>query len=441
VSVDREPTIAVGLLERAEAVSFRLQGTFVGPSGARWPPGEYRVSAHGGRLRCSGPATLEAESLTLAAGGADSRFCLETVVGRDFHWQEREVQRFAGNLRILATSDGITAVNEVALETYLTSVVCSEMSATSPPELIKAHAVISRSWLLAQRRPDPHRGGASRGGATGGERIRWYDREAHADFDVCADDHCQRYQGTGVRSAAGLRAVEETRGEILTWEGRVCDARYGKCCGGVTEDFRVAWSDVEVPYLTPVVDAEGGSPPERALTDEASFRHYVQRPPDAYCDCSDGRILDAVLPPRDRRTTPRFFRWTLRLDAGRLGALLREKLRVELGRPLSLEPVERGESGRLARLKIRGEAGELVIGKELEIRRALSETHLLSSAFVVDAEGPPRRPETFVLRGAGWGHGVGLCQIGAAVMAWHGKRYREILLHYYRGAAVERGYR
>ncbi len=325
------------------------------------------------------------------------------------------------------------------LEAYLTSVICSEMSASSPPELLRAHAVISRSWLLAQVRqvlrgePPPV--------ASENERVIWYDREAHLDFDVCADDHCQRYQGLQrVASPEVEAAIAATRGLVLSHAGEVCDARFSKCCGGVVEDYRVAWHDLAVPYLVSLRDADDRSLPDPLMTDEAIVRRFIESPPEAHCNCDDEAILDAILPSHDRSTAD-FFRWEVRLGAVEAGALVRDKIGVDLGRLLALEPVERGLSGRLIKLRLRGEKGELVLGKELEIRRALSSSHLYSSAFVVDVEGPAERPETFVLHGAGWGHGVGLCQIGAAVMATRGQDHTAILAHYYPGTALERWYR
>jgi SpoIID/LytB domain protein len=311
------------------------------------------------------------------------------------------------------------------------------MDASSPLELIKAHSVISRSWLLAQREGSKSRSTVT---AAKGERIRWYDREAHRSFDVCADDHCQRYHGIDrIKSPEAHRAVRETRGQVLVFTGHICDARYSKCCGGVTEDFRVAWNDEEVPYLVSVPDGPGNEMPHPPLTDETAVREFLRNPPDAYCNCTDDEVLTTILTPHDRETRD-FFRWTTRLGADRASELFTEKSGIDLGRIVSLEPVERGLSGRLKRLRFIGERAVIVVGKELEIRRSLSPTHLLSSAFVVDIDGPAQRPEAFILSGAGWGHGVGLCQIGAAVMARRGTGHEEILTHYYPATTLERIY-
>jgi SpoIID/LytB domain protein len=432
-----EPVIAVGLRQDVSSLSFHLTGDFTDGSGKHRPAGEYDVRCHEGIIRCKGAESFESEELVLTPRAQDTgRFSLQTTIGVDFHWQQEEIQTFSGKLRFLPSGgDRFSVINDVALETYLTSVICSEMDASSPLELIKAHSVISRSWLLAQRKNATLRPTAK---AAEGERIRWYDHEAHRNFDVCADDHCQRYHGIGrIKSPEAGRAVRETRGKVLVFDEKICDTRYSKCCGGVTEDFRVAWSDEEIPYLVPVPDGPAMETPNPPLTDEAALREFLRNPADAYCNCTDDEVLRTILTPHDRETRD-FFRWTVRLDADRVSELFAEKSGIDLGRIVRLEPVERGLSGRLKRLRFVGERADLVIGKELEIRRVFSPTHLLSSAFVVDIDGPAHRPEAFILRGAGWGHGVGLCQIGAAVMAWRGIGHEEILTHYYPATTLAR---
>ena len=442
-SPNNEPVIAVGLLQGVQGVSFSLSGEYEDGTGQCFSKGAYQVDCCKGILRCAGPHSAESKELVFRPIDKDSaRFSLETTIGIDFHWQQKERQTFSGGLRFLPSGhDRFTIINDVPLEAYLTSVICSEMDASSPLELIKAHCVVSRSWLLAQRKEHPPKSDDGwHSIESEGERIRWYDHEAHRGFVVCADDHCQRYHGVGrIKSSNALRAVSETRGLVLTYEGRLCDARYGKCCGGVTETFGVAWADEEVPYLIPLLDGPGEKAPLPDLVHDDSLREYLGHPPDVYCHCTDEQILAAILTPHDRETLD-FFRWRIRLSATETSDLLREKLGVDLGRVLALDPVERGLSGRLKRLRCVGERGSLVIGKELEIRRALSGSHLYSSAFVVDVEGSTDCPDAFILSGAGWGHGVGLCQIGAAVMAWRGTRYVEILSHYYPGTSMERLY-
>ncbi len=435
----REPTIAVGLAENAESVSFQLLHEFADTSGKHFLPGEYRITCREGKLSCTGAFHGDCAGLTLSGTQAASRFRLQVTIGVDFHWQQKQTQTFGGALRFLPRpGNRVTAINDVALESYILSVSSSEMSADSPEEFLKAHSIVSRSWLLAQleSKQSPAVQRAVHGGRDS-EVIRWYDREAHTDFDVCADDHCQRYQGVDrIYSGQVSRAVHDTRGLVLEHNGKPCDARFSKCCGGVTEDFRLAWDETAHPYLMPVFDGPGGGMPEPPLSGEQAARSFIRDRPDVYCNCTDDTILGRILNDYDRRTHD-FFRWRVRLTTEEISALLRKKLDLDLGRIVALEPVERGLSARLKRLRLVGEKATAIIGKELEIRRALSPTHLYSSAFVVDTEGPAKRPEAFILSGAGWGHGVGLCQIGAAVMACRGIGCREILGHYYPGSVVE----
>lgn len=438
----QEPTIAVGLVDNAEAVTFELADNYTNENGNHFGPGAYRVTGRDGGLVLDGATEGVFDGLTLASHDAGARFSIQVTIGIDFHWQQTQQQTFGGALRLLPLpGNRVTAINDVPLETYILSVSCSEMSAGSPEEFLKAHSIISRSWLLAQlESKDAPCAPAPSDDETGGEIIRWYDRQSHRDFDVCADDHCQRYQGMGmITSGAVSRAVESTRGQVLTYGGRPCDARFSKCCGGVTEDFRLAWGDAGYPYLVPVLDGPGATLPSPPLTEEQAARAFIGASPDVYCNCTDETILGSVLNDYDR-TTNDFFRWHVRLTPHEIDELLQAKLGLELGRILALQPVERGLSGRLKRLRLVGEKRTVVIGKELEIRRALSRTHLYSSAFVVDTEGPENRPDAFVLHGAGWGHGVGLCQIGAAVMACRGMSCEAILSHYYPGSALERVY-
>jgi SpoIID/LytB domain protein len=363
-----------------------------------------------------------------------SAFAIDDVtIGIGFHWERKERQVFRGGLRIIKRESGLTVINDVSLEDYVTSVISSEMSASCPLELLKAHAVISRSWMWFPKvRPSPGRAAGlspSIGGGRG-EIIRWYGREAHPDFDVCADDHCQRYQGiTKAFSPAASEAVRATAGEMLLYKESICDARFSKCCGGITEQYATAWEDEDIPYLTSVYD---GPSPLRSDNPET----WIRSNPPAYCNTQDKNLLGRILPGFDQETRD-FYRWRVEYTAEELGALLKSRLGVDLGKITELQPLARGPSARIYRLKITGEGGFLIVGKELEIRRALSQSHLYSSAFVVD-----REAGRFVLRGAGWGHGVGLCQIGAAVMAEQGKGYKEILEHYYPGTTIsEFGFR
>ncbi len=368
------------------------------------------------------------------------------TIGIDFHWQQKRDLTFAGSLKLKHTSEGVVAINRVGVEEYLRSVISSEMSAEASPELLKAHAVISRSWLLAQMEARAAGGRADKPQASAGDRelIRWWDREDHTLFDVCADDHCQRYQGvTNACRQAVVDAVDATRGMVLTDDlGNLCDARFSKCCGGAMEEFGACWSsDERHPYLQALRDtAQAAALPDLRREDEAAG--WIGSRPDAFCARATERTLRQVLNDYDQATRD-FYRWKVTYSRDELSALVARKLpEFSLGEIIELHPVERGRSGRIVRLLIKGTSGEAVIGKELMIRRTLSETHLYSSAFVVepheaDASG---LPAGFTIRGAGWGHGVGLCQIGAAVMGEEGYGFRDILAHYFPGSEISKLY-
>lgn len=358
------------------------------------------------------------------------------VIGKDFHWERRQTQRFAGEM---LEHDG-HLYNRIGVEEYLRSVISSEMSAMSSAELLKAHAVISRSWLLAQMRstrPLADKGMPAADEAVRGadEICRWFDHNDHVGFDVCSDDHCQRYQGlTRIVSPEAGRAVEATAGLVLAVDGRICDARFSKCCGGAFERFETCWEPRAHSYLTARADK-----PDEAdfpdLTVEATAREWIMSRSEAFCAEAPADALRQVLNDFDTETTPDFYRWTVRYTGAQLAELVCRRSGIDFGEILALEPLERGTSGRICRLRIVGSKRTVVVGKELMIRRWLSESHLYSSAFVVDRDGTD-----FVLHGAGWGHGVGLCQIGAAMMAERGYDYRAILAHYFPGATLTKLY-
>jgi SpoIID/LytB domain protein len=370
----------------------------------------------------------------------------DVTIGINFHWERQETQVFMGTLKFVVHEDKITAINILPVEDYLTSVISSEMSATSSLELLKAHAVVSRSWLFAQiekRKAMSDKGdGFFSFTKTKEEYIRWYDREDHTIFDVCADDHCQRYQGiTKASNATVAKAVKATRGQILIYDNKICDARFSKCCGGATEEFEYCWEDKHYDYLTAVRDADlEEARPLPDLTDEKEAERWIRKAPASFCDTHDKKILSQILNNYDQETTD-FYRWKVRYTQEELAELIRKNTKTDYGDILDLIPVQRGTSGRICKLKIVGSEKTLTIGKELEIRRTLSNSHLFSSAFVVDkGELKDGVPQWFLLSGAGWGHGVGLCQIGAAVMGEKGYAYNEILLHYYKNAEIKRFY-
>ncbi len=360
------------------------------------------------------------------------------TIGVNFHWERRETQRFVGAILILPNDGDLTLINILPVEDYLTSVISSEMSATSQIELLKAHAVISRSWLLAQieKSKGNHIGHNEQEMMirTDDERIIWYDREDHTIFDVCADDHCQRYQGITRQSTEAVReAIAATRGEVLTYAGELCDARFSKCCGGVFEEFEYCWEPVHKPYLEPARDGENEMDfPDLRIEENA--RQWILSAPESFCNTGDKAVLRQVLNNYDQETAD-FYRWTVEYTTEEISDLVRRRTGIDFGTILAIVPLERGTSGRISRLRIVGTRKTMEIGKELEIRRTLSESHLYSSAFVVE-----KTPGGFRLRGAGWGHGVGLCQIGAAMMAEKGYDYRQILYHYFAGANITPDY-
>ena len=402
--------VSVGLIEQQTAVEVELTGTFTDTSGKLYSSGRHRFTS---------------EVTLTPSDPLSSAFALDDVtIGIGFHWERKERQVFRGAFRLLKRAAGLTVINDVSLEEYVTSVISSEMSASCPLELLKAHAVISRSWLWFPKAHPAPPGNVRREDLDPHEILRWYGREAHPDFDVCADDHCQRYQGiTKAFSLAAAEAVRATAGEFLRYRGAICDARFSKSCGGITERYATAWEGKAIPYLESVYD---GPAQPRSYDAET----WICSNPPAYCNTDDSELLSRVLPGFDQETRD-FYRWRVAYTSEELADLVRSRLAVDLGPIHHLQALDRGPSGRIFRLKIVGERDYVVVGKELEIRRVLSRTHLYSSAFVVSQESG-----RFVLSGAGWGHGVGLCQIGAAVMANKGNAYKTILQHYYRGTAV-----
>jgi len=394
-------------------------------------------------LNESGKTIARSPRLTFAASPGSTFNLFDVTIGSRFHWERSENQSFPGNLILQARNSGTLAViNEVPLEEYLESVISSEMNGRAPLEFLKTHAILSRSWLLSSLEKRHKPGTAAEITTAGppeeGEIVRWYDQEDHDLFDVCADDHCQRYHGlTKITTGEAQRAVTDTRGTVVTYGGKICDARYSKACGGLTERYSTAWDSVDLPYLASVPD---GPNPYPSVASEEDASRWILSTPDVYCHTTDEGILTRILPDFDRETDA-FFRWSVRYTKHKLSEIVKAKSGLDFGDLRAIVPIARGPSGRIHRLKIEGSKMSAVVGKELEIRRWLSESHLYSSAFIVKTERNRRgRVDSYVFQGAGWGHGVGLCQIGAAVMASRGFRAEEILTHYFTGAAIERVY-
>lgn len=439
----KQPDVTVGIVS-AQKIHFSLNKPYLAKG--EKVLGEQVVEFSEGGVLWNGN---QYSQLTFHPQSADASFSLSDVtIGVNFHWERKETQTFLGTLRFVVESDKIVAINELPVEKYLESVISSEMSATSSLELLKAHAVISRSWLLAQmkKRREVAESGNNFFSFTKKEDtlIRWYDREDHTLFDVCADDHCQRYQGiTKETSPHVAEAIRQTKGQILMDGEEICDARFSKCCGGITEEFQYCWEDTPKTYLTAVRDIALGV--EHALpnlTNEEEAEKWIRFNPPAFCNTQDKKILSEVLNDYDQETV-NFYRWKETLSQEKLQQLIADKLKMDLGAILDMKAVERGKSGRISKLQIIGTEKTFTIGKELEIRRTLSDSHLLSSAFVVDKYDKDEQgvPQRFELIGAGWGHGVGLCQIGAAVMGEQGYHYDAILLHYYQGAEIKKLYK
>lgn len=439
----KQPDVTVGIVS-AQKIHFSLNKPYLAKG--EKVLGEQVVEFSEGGVLWNGN---QYSQLTFHPQSADASFSLSDVtIGVNFHWERKETQTFLGTLRFVVESDKIVAINELPVEKYLESVISSEMSATSSLELLKAHAVISRSWLLAQmkKRREVAESGNNFFSFTKKEDtlIRWYDREDHTLFDVCADDHCQRYQGiTKETSPHVAEAIRQTKGQILMDGEEICDARFSKCCGGITEEFQYCWEDTPKTYLTAVRDiALGVEHTLPNLTNEEEAEKWIRFNLPAFCNTQDKKILSEVLNDYDQETV-NFYRWKETLSQEKLQQLIADKLKMDLGAILDMKAVERGKSGRISKLQIIGTEKTFTIGKELEIRRTLSDSHLLSSAFVVDKYDKDEQgvPQRFELIGAGWGHGVGLCQIGAAVMGEQGYHYDAILLHYYQGAEIKKLYK
>ena len=443
--MSEQPKIYVGILTGSE-IEFELNGEYLLCGEKIGGTKSFKASFYNQKILVNSSdnkVIVKRNEIIFEPVKPDSSLLLKNVtIGVDFHWEQKEDQEFRGGLKLILEEGKIRAINIVQIEEYLRSVISSEMSATSSPELLKAHAVISRSWLLAQVEKSKNVTDSYKTSFESEIEItRWYDREDHANFDVCADDHCQRYQGiTKIISDKALEAVDQTLGMVLMSEDEICDARFSKCCGGISENFELVWEPQKHAYLTSIVDAESKPEMVTDLRNEAEAENWIRSSPDVFCNTKNERVLRQVLPGFDQATSD-FFRWKLSYSQNELSEIIKQRSRIDFGQIIKLVPVERGYSGRLVKLKIVGTKRSMIIGKELEIRRTLSSSHLYSSAFVVDhIDIQNEIPQQFVLVGAGWGHGVGLCQIGAAMMGEKGYSFHSILKHYFKGAELKKFY-
>lgn len=429
------PRINIGVLA-SPVIHFKLNGNHILKENGDLYNGSFSVSIQNNKILFDGNThdSLTFSPLSYETASFDLN---DVLIGIQFHWERKEDQKFKGDLHFIFEKENLRAINTLPVEDYLESVISSEMSANSHLQLLKAHAVISRSWLLFQLKKKSeigkqrHHYQSTTISET--EIIKWYDREDHVGFDVCADDHCQRYQGITKATSPNVRiAVQETFGEVLIYDNNICDARFSKCCGGITEEFENCWEPIHYNYLQSVVCNDLKIPVEPVE------KRIMSNSP-AFCNTQDKHILSQVLNNYDQETND-FYRWTIRYSQKELSALIAKKTGIDFGTIMDLVPVERGKSGRITKLLICGSKKKLYIGKELEIRKVLSETHTYSSAFIVKKSIINGIPEKFILHGAGWGHGVGLCQIGAAVMASKGYKYKEILNHYFQGSTTKELY-
>ncbi|WP_337865341.1 SpoIID/LytB domain-containing protein [Ignavibacterium sp.] len=445
---DAEPWLNVGVLTD-DKINFELYGDFNSIITSKTLSGVFTAELKNNKILCKGTnITLEADDEIIFEPSdpvSESFLIRDVIIGVKFHWERREKQRFNYFLKIIKNGNQLTAINYLPVEAYLTSVISSEMSAKCSINLLRSQAVVARSWLLAQlqsKEKEKIKDLSLKPIRTEDELITWYDREAHTLFDVCADDHCQRFQGvTKVTTETAYRAIKDTRGIVLLSEDEICDTRYSKSCGGMSESYENVWEPVKYDYLKPVIDYK--FEPENFdldLCKEENAIKWIKSKPPAFCNTNDPKILNQILLDYDQETKD-FYRWKVEYSQSELSKLIYEKLGIDFGSVVDLIPVERGYSARLIKLKIVGTKTSLVIGKELEIRRALSPSHLYSSAFYVEKENiVDGIPQKFILHGAGWGHGVGLCQIGAAVMAEQGYQFDEILIHYFPNAKIKRIY-
>jgi SpoIID/LytB domain protein len=448
VKFKEEPTISVGILSE-DKIDFELYGDFKSVGFNKVFSGRFSAEYSDSKIICTyGDETLQVSDMIEfePTDPGDSFLVRNVTIGVKFHWERKQNQRFLGILKLIKDEDKITLINILPIETYLMSVISSEMSARSSINLLKAHAIVSRSWVLAQitkskeqKADKPEKKDFVE---TEDELIRWYDRQDHELYDVCADDHCQRYQGiTKIQTGVVKKAIDETRGIVLIFADNICDTRYSKSCGGISESYEKIWENKKHPYLTSIIDYK--YEPENYNLDfsmEKNAERWIKENPPAFCNTNDMRILSQVLLDYDRETTD-FFRWKIEHTQKEISELIKKNLGIDFGDILDLIPLERGHSARIVRLKITGSKKQMIIGKELEIRRTLSNTHLYSSAiFIEKSEIKAGIPQRFIIYGAGWGHGAGLCQIGAAVMAGKGYMFDEILSHYFKSAGLKKIY-
>jgi stage II sporulation protein D len=449
ITIKKEPKISVGILTEKK-INFDLYGEFNVEGFNQNLSGRFSAELIKDKIVCKkGDDIFEYQNEVIfepVDPSIESFLIKDVVIGLKFHWERKEKQRFAGTLKIIKDNGKLIAINIISIENYLLSVISSEMNAKSSLQLLKAQAIVSRSWLLFQLQKSKHlkreKTKSKNEFISENEIIKWYDREDHKHFDVCADDHCQRYQGiTKIISDVARQAIDQTKGIVLTFDDKLCDARYSKSCGGITESFNNVWKPIKIAYLASVIDYKYD--PENYdlnFSSENNASRWIKGNVPSFCNITDRKIISQVLNDFDQETKD-FFRWKIEYTQEELRNLINSKTQIDFGDIIDLIPIERGDSARIIKLKIKGTKKELSIGKELEIRRILSKTHLYSSAFVVEkGEINNGIPKNFTIYGAGWGHGVGFCQIGGAYMASKGYQFDEILFHYFTDTKLKKIY-
>jgi stage II sporulation protein D len=449
ITIKKEPKISVGILSEKK-INFDLYGEFKVEGLNPILSGRFSAELINEKIICKrGDDIFEFPNEVIfepVDPGIESFLIKDVIIGLKFHWERKEKQRFAGTLKIIKEKGKLIAIDIISIENYLSSVISSEMNSKSSLQLLKAHAIVSRSWLLAQLERSKllkkEKIKSKNELISDTEIIKWYDKEDHKHYDVCADDHCQRYQGiTKIISDVARQAIEQTKGVILTYDEKICDARYSKSCGGITESFQNVWEPTRIDYLTSVIDYK--YEPENFdlnFNSENNALKWIKGNIASFCNVNDRKIISQVLIDYDQETKD-FFRWKVEYTQEELRELISSKTLIDFGDIIDLEPIERGDSARIVKLKIKGTKREIIFGKELEIRRILSTTHLYSSAFIAEKHNIVEGiPQNFTLFGAGWGHGVGLCQIGAAFMASKGYQFDEILFHYFKGTRLKKIY-
>jgi len=342
--------------------------------------------------------------------------------GRGFHWQKSIPIQVLGDIRISSFESSLFVINAIYLEDYLMCVATSEMSGDCPKALLEAQTIAARSWILAAEEK----------------------KHNHLNLDACNDDCCQRYQGITNLNQESIKAANNTRGIVLIHNGMICDARYSKSCGGITENNNNVWDMDSKPYLCSVYDGKASK--EYDVSSDLSFRKWLSNETSSYCSPNfiTEKNLDKFLGNVDKQGS--YYRWSVSYDNNELVSLVFAKTGKKFETIINLKTTKRGNSGRVLSLDIIGVLDDntnfsLSIGSEYEIRRILHPEFLYSSAFTIESNSEHNnKTNRFTLNGAGWGHGVGLCQIGALGMALDGGKTEEILLHYYQSSQIRNLY-